>query len=442
MIYQLLFNRCCGMILMISFFFVTVSCGVNAGENELAAAETEATPRALATESILPTVAIEATATMVAAPENGQEEIFVEITTPVPSLTATSWPLPTSTTKPWPTAVTVACQHSGELPDKAFPEQVDMSRSRNQRVAISYPYLYLATEQYLGLFDISDPAVPRFLGFWNLPDFPDISTLRVDNSIAYFTSGSRLVMLNLSPQCRFETIATIDIPFQIFKLDIENKRLYLGGFSEEVQRDLVAIFSIEQIDKPEELGIADLGEAPASWTVFEETIYVLGEKLIVVDVANPAEPQTQEVNLALDLQTLSRSPSQFFEDRLYVLWGTHTVTVVSHLREGMPVVKQNPVRQIIGGNLAYFVYQVSENYIFLGDSRCDASSCNSAVTIFDAQDGKQLTSLGIHPKHYPVRSYYEITPGIIYAFSDEFLLVIDVSDITNPVVIAEVPLIT
>lgn len=422
MIYQLLLNRCCGMILVISFFFVIVSCGVSVGENGPAFAETEATPRALLTEPILPTVAIEATATMGAVPDNVQEEMVVETTTLVPSLTATSWPSLTSTPIPSPTAVAVACQPTGDLPDKAFPGQVDMSHSHNQRVAILYPYLYLAAEQYLGLFDISDPAAPRFLGFWNLPDFPDISTLRVVNGIAYFTTGSRLVILNLSPQCRFETIATIDIPFQIFKLEIENKRLYVGGFSEEARRDLVAIFSIEQLDKPEELGIVDLGEAPASWTVFEETIYALGEKLIVVDVANPAEPQTQEVKLTLDLQILSRSPLQFFEDRLYVLWGTHTVTIITHLHEEMPVVKYNPVQQIIGGNLAYFVYQVSRNYIFLGDSRCDATSCNSAVTIFDTQDGKQLASLGIHPEHYPIRGYYEITPSIIYAFSNEQLL--------------------
>jgi hypothetical protein len=424
--------------LFLAFLFGTCFLLVSCRADTPAVSGTEVL-RTLPARTITPLTSNEALPSATPAPESTKEELIsLETATPDPSPTGTL--SPTQTPTPLPTVVAVECRNSGELPDKAFPTEINMSGSHNQRVVVSYPYLYLAAGQYIGVFDISEPATPRFWGFWNFPDYPDIATLRVHNGIAYFTSGSKLVLLNLSAQCRFETIATIDIPLEVFRLEIEKDRLYLGGISVDTKRQVI-IFSLEQAEQPRELGVVDLGNAPATWSVFEERLYVLASELTVTDVNDPTILQTQVVNLTLDLQVLIYSPSEFFEDRLYLFSEAHGLTIISHLHEETPLIKRNQEQQIIGGNLAYFIYQISENYIFLGDSRCGATDCNSSVTFLDAEDGQRLSTFGVHPSHYPIRSYHEIQPDIIYAFSDSSLLVINVSNIAHPVVIAEVSLI-
>jgi hypothetical protein len=357
-----------------------------------------------------------------------------------PSPTLTNTPIPTNTATPWPTAVTVPCVTANNLPGKVFPTQIDMTRSHNQRVAIAYPFLYLAVEQYIGVFDISEPASPRFWGFWDFPDWPEISTLQVDNGIIYFTSGTTLVMLNASPQCQFETIATMDVPYQVFQLQIENNRLYLGGVLSDIGRRQVTIFSIDGPGQLEELGLVDLGQEPAVWSVFNETIYSLGDNFTLINVSDPTNLRTQEGSLALDSDILRFSPSQFLADRLYLLWEGRYVTSISNLQSESPVTTRNPLEQIVMGDLTYFVFQVSENYIFLGGYACDGISCGSYITFFDSKSAEKLSGFGFYDNL--VHSYYEVQPNIIYAFTSEYLLVIDLSNLEEPKIIAELPLIT
>jgi hypothetical protein len=111
------------------------------------------------------------------------------------------------------------------------------------------------------------------------------------------------------------------------------------------------------------------------------------------------------------------------------------------MQDESPVVKRNPQQQIVMGDLAYFVYQVSGDYIFLGGYSCDIS-CGSYVTFFDTENGQEISSLGFPDHQSPVYSYYEIQSDVIYAFTDDSLLVIDTSNIAEPVVITEVSLIT
>lgn len=256
----------------------------------------------------------------------------------------------------------------------------------------------------------------------------------------YFTSGSTLVILNLSPECLFETITAIDVSLQVFRLETQGNRLYVGGFSTVTGRDQVVIYSIDKPDQPQKVGVVDLGSVPATWSVFEETLFSLGERLAATNISNPAAPATQVIEVSLDPEAIKYSPSKFFEDRLYLLWEGRYLTIISSLQDEVPVVKRDSQQRIISGNLANFVYQVSENYIFLGDSSCDIS-CRSVVTFFNSENGQELFAYGLPDDHYPIRSYYEIRPDIVYVFSDEFLLVIDISDIANPRIVAEVPLI-
>jgi hypothetical protein len=365
-----------------------------------------------------------------------------------PSVTATMTPFalamppstPTNTPTPWPTAVTVPCVTANNLPGKVFPTQIDMTRSHNQRVAIAYPFLYLAVEQYIGVFDISEPTSPRFWGFWNFPNWPEISTLQVDNGIIYFTSGTTLVMLNASPQCQFETIATMDVPYQVFQLQIENNRLYLGGVLSDIGRRQITVFSIDGPGQLEELGMVNLGQQPAVWSVFNEIIYSLGDNFTLINISDPTNPRTQEGNLTLDPDLLRFSPSQFLADRLYLLWEGRYVTSISNLQSESPVTTRNPLEQMVMGDLNYFVFQVSENYIFLGGYTCDGISCGSYITFFDSESIEELSGFGFYDNL--VHSYYEVQPYIIYAFTSEYLLVIDISNLDEPRIIAELPLIT
>lgn len=360
--------------------------------------------------------------------------------TTISSPTAVLLPTTTSTNPPTPTASVVPCKNTERLPSKAFPSEIDMNGSHNQRVAISYPFLFLAVEQYIGVFNIANPATPQFLGFWDFPDWPDISALQVYNEVAYFVSGSTLVTVNLSLQCRFEKIATIDIPFKIFRLQIEDDRLFVGGVSDTNER-IITIYSIETPQQMNELGSVYLGNVPFTWSVTENIIYALGGELILVNVSDPALPQTKSVNLTLDSEQLSYSPSLWKEDRLYLLWEGDTLTIFSHLQDTSPVMVQNSERQLILGNLDYFAFQVSDDYIFLGGYTCEGS-CGSYVTIFDSVNGEKLSGLGIPEHQSPIHSYYEIESNIIYAFSDDSLLVIDITNQDEPVIIDEIKLIT
>lgn len=361
--------------------------------------------------------------------------------TPVPLPTVISSPIPTPTIKPTPPAPDVPCKNTGSLPGQAFPDQIDMSGSHNQRVAIAYPLLYLAVEQYIGIFNIAEPAAPEFLGFWNFPDWPDISTLQVHDGIVYFSSGSTVILLNLSAKCQFETITSVEIPLEIYRLRIEGERLFVGGIANSKDR-VVTIYSVDTLDQITKIGEVYLGEVPYTWSVKEDNLFALGDELININVADPSKPEYQSVNLSLDTEKLAYSPSIWKDDILYLLWEAHTLTIVSHLQEREPTVIRNDQRQIIMGNLNHFAFQVSENYSFLGGYTCDGGSCGSYISIFDATNGQELSGLGIPDHQSPVHSYYEIEPNIIYAFTDDSLLVIDITNKEEPIIIGEVPMLS
>ena len=232
----------------------------------------------------------------------------------------------------------------------------------------------------------------------------------------------------------------MEVPYQIFQLQIENNRLYLGGVLSDIGKRQVTVFSIDGPGQLEELGVVDLGQGASRWSVFNETIYSLGDNFTLINVSDPANPQSQEGSLTLDPDILRFSPTQYLADRLYLLWEGRYVTSISNLQSESPVTTRNPLEQIVVGDLTYFVFQVSENYIFLGGYACDGISCGSYITFFDSESAEELSGFGFYDNL--VHSYYEVQSHIIYAFTSEYLLVLDISDLENPRIIAELPLIT
>jgi hypothetical protein len=420
------------LVLLISIGFLLTSCGTSPQQNELVDSNIEASHTPLVTAG--QTLVAAATLTPVpTAISTKTPEIPVATATSRPSATATPESSPTHTPAPTatPTIPSIPCDSAGTLPAKAFPAEVDMDHSR---VAAANPYLYLAAGQYIGVFDISDPTVPQFWGFWDFPNLPEISAFVVQNDIAYVASGFVLEILNLSPQCRFATVARIELPFQIFDLQVDRDRLYVGGYSNDLQQLHVAILSILQLAQPEGLGAVEL--EPSRWSVHDEKLYSFDfEKLLFTNLADPTSPHTEQVNINLDPELLSPSPAEFVGDTLYILSERDGVFIVNDLQAEIPAVrfipKQYPFIE---------VFQVQDDYIFLGSNWCDVE-CTSSLWVLDAVNGTELSRLGLHP-HYPVWQYLEIPENIIYAFANDTLLVINISDMAHPIIIGEVPLLT
>ena len=307
----------------------------------------------------------------------------------------------------------------------------------HSRVVAANPYLYLAAGQYIGVFDISDPTAPLFRGFWDFPALPEISAFIVQNDIAYVASGSMLEILNLVPQCRFARVARMDLPIQISRLQVEGDRLYVGGYSADDGPLHVDILSIVLPSQPETLSTIELERAV--WSVHNEKLYsnVLGdvEKILVTDLGEPTNPRTMPVNINVEPEILTRSLPRFVKDTLYLLSDRGEVFIVNDLQAEIPAVRVIPEQYPF-----IEVFQVQDDYIFLGSNWCDVE-CTSRLWVLDAVNGTELSRLGLHP-HYPVWQYLEIPENIIYAFANDTLLVIDISDITNPMIIGEVPLLT
>jgi hypothetical protein len=422
------------LVLLVSVGFLLTSCGTSPQENEPVDSNIEAshTPIVTAEQTLVAAATLMPTPIVMSTETPG---IPVATATPRPSATATLVSTPTHTSAPTatPTIPSIPCDSAGTLPDKAFPAEVDVRRSR---VAVADPYLYLAVEQYIGVFDISDPTTPKFWGFWDFPALPEISDFKVHNDIAYVASGSLLEILNLVPQCRFASVARMDLPFQIFRLQVEGDRLYVGGYSAEGGPLHVNILSIVLPSQPETLSTVELERAV--WSVHNEKLYshVLGdvEKILVTDLAEPTSPRTKPVNINVEPEILTRSLPRFVKDTLYLLSERDGLFIVSDLQEDIPMVQHNPESYIF-----IEVFEIQDNYIFLGENSCDVE-CSSRAWILDAEDGTKLSILGLYP-HYPVWHYLEIQEDVIYALAEDTLLVIDISDIANPMIIGEVPLL-
>jgi hypothetical protein len=150
------------------------------------------------------------------------------VTPPATHLPTPTALLPTiiNTPLPFPTSTPIPCNSSGFLPEKEMPVELDL---RFSRTATDKSFLYFAAQQFVGVFDISVYETPKFLGFWKVPEIAKIYSIKAQNGIVYVAGDSTLLMLNESPECQFQILTKIDFPFQIFHLEVEHNRLYVGG---------------------------------------------------------------------------------------------------------------------------------------------------------------------------------------------------------------------
>ena len=430
---------CIYPILIISALYFLASCGSISATPPLNTTTATrnvitATSRSIATPSILKVTPTSTTAstrqitishTPLPATEHPTALSTTTTTTTTTTLATTkNSPIPTS--QPFPTLI--PCDNQDKLPEKSFPIEIDIQSSQ---VFVAEPYMYLAVEQYIGIFDISDPVYPQFLGFWEFPDWSDISDIQVHNNVVYVVSDSTLHMLSLNPQCQFSSISNVEMPFQILHTEFEQDRIYTGGYLENQKTVQIIVLSNKSYP-PVELGVISL--EPAIWSVSQQHIYSLSSDTVsVTDVSTLQQAETQLVNFVPDEEVLSRSWGTLIKDAIYLFSEQDGVLIVKNLANESPVIHHDK-RQYIGID----EFQIYEDYIILGSNFCDVE-CGSVAYILDADTGVKLSSFNLLP-YYPVYNFLEIRNDIIYALSDNSLLVIDISDISNPQIIGKIPL--
>lgn len=352
--------------------------------------------------------------------------------TPLPLATPTVSSTLTSTPTPTPAILPPACSNLTNLPKKAFPREIDIA---NAHIAVDGTVLYLAVESYIGVFDISHPVSPNFMGFWELPDLPKIKEFRVHHGVAYVRHGTTVHLLNLSQDCQFTSIATIDMLSEVFHVEVERNKVYIGGILGG--QNLVVIFDVSNASQPKELSRVEFGSEPTIWSVWEDNLYSLrGDNLFVTDVSNLDTLSTQPVNIELDPSLLSRAWIDLIGDKLYLLSEADGLWILSNLKDTSPNLHVNPQQYILIG-----IFEIQKKYIFLGYLGCEGGEidCSSLALILDADSAEQLSSISFDP-HGDIFHYKEVQDGFLYAFSNESLIVVDISNIDNPVIMGHVSL--
>lgn len=321
-----------------------------------------------------------------------------------------------------------------QLP-KAFPTEIDMQFAKT---ATEYPYLYLAVEHHIGIFNITSERTPIFLGFWKLSNLSKTLDIEAKNGIIYVGSDSYLQTLTISQQCLLQTVSSKEIDLQVFNLELENSKLYVGGVFKNKQNRQILIYP--NTDLQEEKDLIDLGENSLTWSIFNQNIYFFSKgELFFTDISNINTYQINSVNINLDANLLLISPAIVKRDRLYLLLqegGGFKLTIVSNIKENIPTITQNPIGYHFGG---FDVFDVQDNYIFIGNNGCDID-CASATDIIDINTGQSLVRMGFHP-HYPIYKYQEVSKTIIYAFSNNSLLVMDISNLNESQIVGQIPFI-
>ena len=357
---------------------------------------------------------------------------------PAPSATATALSTATYTPTPSLTAIPIECTDA-DTPHKVFPGEI----GSNIQTSFDEELMYMAVGQYIGVSVMSDPAMPHFAGFWELPGLTNaIIDLEVHNGVAYIASGSSLHVLNLSSECIFAHIVTIKLPFPQFHMEIENSRLYAEGIENGEQRQ-VAVLSIVVPDAPEILGFVNLGQELTYWSVFEENIYSNSSspgtyfpntKLTITDVSNMDTISSYSIELEIDSDILPHASIELIQDTVYLFSWESGISIISDLKKSPQTIKRNRnsgffiMTNVIGIYGDYIFVHAAEGY----------DTDGTLLYILSSDDGGRVSSFkfDISINQYAVQGDY------VYAFNDTWMYVIDISDIKNLVLTNQVLLLT
>jgi hypothetical protein len=154
-------------------------------------------------------------------------------------------------------------------------------------VVLQSNYAYIA-QGYNGLhiFDISNPADPKEVGFYDTPGYA--CGLAVEGNYAYVADGeSGLLVIDISNPSSPIEVGFCDIPSSAFSIAVAGNYAYIiDGVSG------LHIIDISNPAAPSGIGVYDMPGYPSSLAVNGMYVYVANgvDGLLIIDVSNPAAP--------------------------------------------------------------------------------------------------------------------------------------------------------
>lgn len=371
-------------------------------------------------------------------PTGGDEPEHGRYKTPEP-------PLPTRTPRPPPTPTPMPLTACAEGEWRFYFEAggglpLDVTMS-DPRFAFDRPRsFYVAVANWVGLirmeqpFDLAaryDIDVPRFV---EMPDFPLIADLEVQNDVAFVVGGSQLAVVNATWNCYWRPITEATFPFPAQDVELEGERIYVGG--SDGQQLHIAV--LDRAALPDVRQLATLTFPPGLWSVAGDQLLTYespSAAVTITDVSDLSAPVSRLVQLPLDPEWDAIGPPHLVDDAFSLLIRDRGLLSVSGLLEAEQEVHWHAVQDdfMLGGHLA------QERYLLIVGNFLDSYDASSAihVAIRDSQEG--FVTAGLYP-HFPVYSGYAIQDDIVFAFSDYLLIVIDLTEPTVEKIVRTYPL--
>jgi hypothetical protein len=164
--------------------------------------------------------------------------------------------------------------------------------SSSEAFALADGHVYIAYDNGVVIFDVSDPAAPRQVAF--LPTASVITDIVVIGSRAYVSRGDDgtvedpLDIVDVSDPSAPRVVRTL-AGMAAYRSVVSGNRLYAAGGMRLVVKD------ITDPDQPTVLGTWDprtIGHYPVALTVVGDTVYLPcgGGELLIVDWADPSTP--------------------------------------------------------------------------------------------------------------------------------------------------------
>ncbi len=373
------------------------------------------------------------------SPTRGDEPEHGRYMTPEPPL-PTRTPRPTPT--PTPTPFTMCAEGEGrfyfEAGKSGLPLDISMS---NARFAFDRPgALYVAVANWVGLikmeqpFNVGDRYDIEPLRFVEMPDFPLITDLEVQNNVAFAAGGSRLAVINAGWNCYWRPIVEATFPFLVQDVELESERIYVGG-SDDRQ---LTIAVLDRTVLPEIRQLATLTFAPGVWSVVDDQMLThepQSATVTITDVADLNAPISHLIQIPLDPEWNSIGQPHLVNDAFSLLVRNQGLVSVSG---------------VLGSELEVNWYRLSydftldghlaqERQLLIIENFADSYDTVSAIymALRDSREG--FVTAGLYP-HFPIYGAYAISDNVVFAFSDYSLIVIDLTEPTMEKIVRTYPL--
>lgn len=286
-------------------------------------------------------------------------------------------------------------------------------------------------EQPFNLGDRYDIEPPRFV---EMPDFPLITDLEVQNNVAFVAGGSQLAVVNATWNCYWRPIAEATFPFLVQDIELEGERIYIGG--SDGQQLTIAV--LDRTALPEIRQLATLTFAPGVWSVVDDQVLThepQSATITITDVANLNAPVSRLVQIPLDPEWDSIGQPHLVEDAFSLLVRNRGLVSIAGLLGSELEVNWYKLSDdfTLGGHLA------QERQLLIIENFADSYDTVSAIYVALRDSREGFVTAGLYP-HFPVYGAYAISDNVVFAFSDYSLIVIDLTAPAGQEIVRTYPL--